>query len=125
MSRSKADSRLTPGLRRWLSHLRRCAREGTTVRAYAKHHGLSEFALYTAARELRAKGALPAAKRAGQGRAKASGSDPPVAARRSGFVEVLATEREPGAAWRARLPNGVVLEGTAELAAVVEALRQL
>ena len=123
MGRSKTRARLTPGQRRWLSHLRRCTREGGTVRAYAKRHRLSEWALYTATRELRAKGVLAPAKRSARS---------PRKPRRSGlhpqrFVEVKATQPEAAASgrWRARLPNGVVVEGTMELAAVVETLARL
>jgi len=124
MSRSKAEAKLTPAQRRWLLHLRRCAHEGQTVRAYAKRHRLSEWALYTATRELRAKGVLAPAKRSPKApRRPRRASSPP-----QRFVEVKATVPEAsasGARWRARLPNGVVLEGTTELAAVVETLARL
>lgn len=124
MDRSKAERSLTPAQRRWLSHLRRCAREGDTVRGYAKRHGLSEFALYTATRELRAKGALPPAKRG----AKAASKRRRGAAHPERFVEVKATRSElpvSGSPWRARLPNGVMLEGSSPLGPVVEALARL
>ena len=114
---------LTPRQREWLEHLRACARRGETVRAYAKRLRLSEQALYQAAKELRRKGVLPAPKRASkQGAAKGTGS-----AERRRFVEVAAAPagREPAAAWRARLPNGVVIEGTRGLGDVVEALSRL
>jgi hypothetical protein len=124
MGRSKVDSDLTPALRRWLPHLRRCAREGGTIRAYAKRHGLSEWALYTAKRELRAKGVLPPAKREARAVNKRRGRAP----KPPQFIEVKA-ERPVVAsyetAWRARLPNGVVVEGNSPLGPVVAALAQL
>ena len=123
MGRTKGEAKLTPGQRRWLSHLRQCAQDGGTVRAYAKRHRLSEWALYTATRELRAKGVLPPAKRRAQTRSKRRAVSPPPR-----FVEVKATRPEASVretAWRARLPNGVVLEGSSPLGPVVEALSRL
>lgn len=123
MGRGKSVAALTPRQREWLEHLRACARQGETVRAYAKRLRLSEQALYQASKELRRKGVLPAPKRASKKRAaKGTGS-----VERRRFVEVAAAPaaREPEAAWRARLPNGVVIEGTWGLGDVVEALSRL
>ena len=124
MGRSKVDTDLTPALRRWLSHLRRCAREGGTIRAYAKRHRLSEWALYTAKRELRSKGVLPPAKREARAVSKRRGRAP----KPPRFIEVKAERPVVSSyetAWRARLPNGVVVEGNSPLGPVVAALAQL
>jgi hypothetical protein len=91
------------------------------VRAYAKRHRLSEQAMYQAAKDLRQRGVLPAVSR--QRPSKASPRLPE-------FVKVSpeAGERTVGTvrAWRARLPNGVVLEGTEVLgSALLEALAGL
>jgi len=117
-------SGLTPRQREWLGHLRKASSAGESVRAYAKRRGLSEQALYQAAKELRRKGVLAPTGRASR----------EVVARRAAvaparFVEVKATwPAAPVAmpsAWRARLPNGVVIEGTGELGDVLEALQRL
>jgi len=123
MGREKSVAALTLRQRKALEHLQASARQGDTVRAYAKRRGLSESTLYQAAKELRRKGVLPPAKRS-------SKTDAPkwkLAVRRPRFVEVTAApiSAEPPAAWRARLPNGVVIEGTTELGSVVEALSRL
>jgi len=93
------------------------------VRGYAARRGLSEHAMYQAAKVLRAKGVLGAAA---DREAKQS-----VERRRAGrprFVELkVAPERAGDRAgpWRARLPNGVVIEGEGELAGTLEALGRL
>ena len=112
-------STLTKRQEWWLSHLRRAAQAGETVRAYAKRHRLSEAGMYQAAKELRRRGALaPAAPRAER---KA------VATPR--FVEVrpkpAASELREPAGWRARLPNGVVVEGSGDALRLLEALHRL
>ncbi|MCP5057487.1 MAG: hypothetical protein GY937_12295 [bacterium] len=124
MGRSKAERNLTPTQRRWLSHLRRCAREGETVRGYAKRHRLSEYTLYTATRDLRAKGVLPPAKRGARTPRKRQRES----AHPQRFIEVKAARSGlplSGSPWRARLPNGVMLEGSSPLGPVVEALARL
>jgi len=117
-------SELTALQRQGLERLEACAREGLTIRAFARRRRLSEQSLYQVAKVLRRKGVLPPASRGGS---KAS-STRREAAPKPRFVQVLAAEAttpEPAAAWRARLPNGVVLEGTSDLARVVEALAKL
>jgi hypothetical protein len=93
------------------------------VRAYARRHGLSEHALYQAAKELRRKGALPPS-----GRSAKAPVGPRTAAARARFVEVRATGSvalEGPSGWRARLPNGVVIEGTGGLSGALAALSRL
>lgn len=100
----KEAKRLTPRQREWQGHLRAAARGGETVRAYAKRHRLSEHAMYSAAKELRQRGLLPEVQRRRAPKA------------RPGFVKVSLASNTGSAGtartWRARLPNGVVLEGT-------------
>lgn len=111
----KRSTGLTLRQREWLGHLQACRRSGETIRAYAKRHRLSEQAMYQASRNLRQRGALPAAR----GRRSEKN--------RPGFVKVSRAERPGGmSAWRARLPNGVVLEGSGALGReLVEALAGL
>ena len=115
MSKAKGNQRaagdLTSRQREWLTHLQRCEASGETKQAYAKRHRLSVQALYSAAKDLRRRGALPPAGRA---------------ARTVSFVRVSAPVSAPGA-WQVRFANGAVLEGanalTSEsLTALVEAL---
>jgi hypothetical protein len=85
--------------------------------------GLSEHALYQAAKELRRKGVL-----APSGRAAKVPAAVRTAGTRARFVEVRATQAVPtGApsAWRARLVNGVVIEGTGDLGGALAALARL
>lgn len=112
-----------------LKRLEACAREGLTIRAYAKRQRLSEQQLYQMAKVLRAKGVLAPSRRGGK----------PVAARvlaerRARFVEVQTHGLGPASsdgvdtapsAWRARLPNGVVLEGSTDLCRVIDVLAKL
>ncbi len=109
-----------------LERLAACAREGLTIRAYAKREGLSEQQLYQMGKVLRAKGVLGPSRRVGKPELPRV-----VAERTSRFVEVQASavarassEAFP-AGWCARLPNGVVLEGSTDLAQVIEALAKL
>jgi len=117
------DVELTRAQKTWLRHLRKAAQGGETVRGYAARHGLSEHAMYQAAKVLRAKGVLGAAS---DREAKQT-----IARRRAvrpRFVELkVAPERtvDRAGAWRARLPNGVVIEGEGELAGALEALGRL
>jgi DNA-binding Lrp family transcriptional regulator len=120
----KRASDLTPRQREWLDHLRRAGRAGESVRAYAKRHGLSELALYQATKALRRKGVL-----APTGRVSRKVAAPGAAVVPARFVEVQATRPagpvEMPRPWRARLPNGVVIEGAGELGGVLEALHRL
>jgi hypothetical protein len=98
---AKRSSGLTPRQQEWRRHLGACTQRGETVRAYAKQHGLSEHAMYQAAKELRQRGLLPASRRRRSGAKKPS------------FVKVSPAVRSMSSGtWRARLPNGIVLEGS-------------
>ena len=98
---TKRSGGLTPRQREWRRHLAACARSGETVRGYAKRHGFSEQAMYQASKELRQRGVLPASRRS-----RSAGNKP-------SFVKVSPAVRSTGSgSWRARLPNGVVLEGS-------------
>ncbi len=104
---AKGEAALTPRKREWLRRLRSCASRGQTMRAYAKQHGISEHALYQAAKELRGLGVrMPDSRRR---RAKKPAT----------FVRVTPIASSIGSiatsAWRVRLPNGVVLEGSDRL----------
>ena len=114
MGRNRSKG-LTARQQEWLGHLEACARSGETVRGYAKRHELSEHAMYQAAKDLRQRGLLPASPR---GRSKA---------KKSAFVKVSpGTRSTPSRTWRARLPNGVVLEGSGAVGReLVEALAAL
>lgn len=106
---------LTARQREWLGHLRRASSGRMTVRAYARRHRLSANALYQAARALRRKGAWTPSRRAEKTQAR--------------FVEVRATAAAPAveapSPWRARLPNGVVIEGAGDLAGALAMLAAL
>jgi hypothetical protein len=117
-------SELTALQRQGLERLEACAREGLTIRAFARRRRLSEQSLYQVAKVLRRKGVLPPVSR--------GGSKPSPRRRKAApkprFVQVQAAETttpEPAAVWRAQFPNGVVLEGSSDLARVVEALAKL
>jgi len=122
MGKQRASG-LTPRQREWLGHLRKASSAGESVRAYAKRLGPSEQALYQAAKDLRRKGVL-----APTGRASRKVAAPRAAVVPARFVEVRAIRgaaAEGPSAWRARLPNGVVIEATGELGGVLEALHRL
>jgi len=125
MSAGTKRSELTALQRQGFERLEACAREGMTIRAYAKRDRLSEQQLYQMAKVLRLKGVLPPATRGGRR------PEAPRAVRKPRFVEVQASAvtRAPSeafpAGWCARLPNGVVLEGSTDLAQVIEALAKL
>jgi hypothetical protein len=112
-----AEAALTPRQREWLRHLRTCSRSGETMRGYAKRHGFSEHGMYQAAKGLRQRGVLPPVSRRRRSEAK----------RPTTFVKVSPAVSAIGSsAWRVRLPNGVVLEGTESLgSAWLEALARL
>ena len=111
----KRSSGLTPRQQEWRGHLEACARSGETVRGYAKRLELPESAMYQAAKDLRRRGVLP--KRA---RSRSKTKSP-------AFVKVSAAVPAPSSGtWRARLPNGVVLEGSEGLGPkLLEALAAL
>ena len=106
----KKSPELTAGQAAWLKHLEMCAGRGESMSAYAARKGLSLGGMYEAARTLRRKGAWPASTAAG------SQKD-------SAFVRL--NPQAPAAAapiWRARLPNGVVIEGSGAVGADLLAL---
>ena len=126
MGEGTKRSALTPLQRAGLEQLEACAREGVTIRAYARRRGLSAQKLYQLAKVLRRKGVLPPVPRGGR---KAE-PQRVRAVRKPRFIEVrtIGTEEssEPASSgWRARLPNGVVLEGSTDLERVVAALAKL
>lgn len=124
MVKAVKRSELTALQRQGLEQLEACAREGLTIRAFARRQRLSEQKLYQVGKVLRRKGVLPPASRGGSRPSSARGE----AAPKPRFMQVEAVETtapESAAAWRARLPNGVVLEGRSDLARVVEALAKL
>jgi hypothetical protein len=97
---------LTQSQGRWLRHLERCAARGEAMSVYASRQGLSLGAMYEAARTLRRKGAWPGARPPERRRPLRTTE------RDAGFVRIsTAFPRSDGPSWRARLPNGVVLEG--------------
>jgi hypothetical protein len=112
---AKGEAALTPRQRKWLHHLRVCSSRGESMRAYAKQHRLSQDAFYQAVKDLRQRGVLaPAQPRRS-------------AAKRPTFVRVApAASSIASSAWRVRLPNGVVLEGSDRLGTEwLEALARL
>jgi hypothetical protein len=129
MSEGAKRGELTELQERGLKRLGACAREGLTIRAYAKRERLSEQQLYQMAKVLRSKGVLAPSSRSGK-------PEPPRvrAERRPRFVKVqmhavTRVSSDPvdtaPSTWRARLPNGVVLEGSADLVVALEALAKL
>jgi hypothetical protein len=128
MGRGTKRSELTPLQRAGLEHLKACAAEGVTIQAYARRRQLPVQRLYQVAKVLRRKGRLPASPR--RGRAKTL-PHRVRAVRKPRFVEVLssavtlASSDSAPASWRARLPNGVVIEGSSDLGSVVGALAKL
>ncbi len=85
------------------------------MRGYAKRLELSESAMYQAAKDLRRRGVLP---KSAHSRSNAE---------KSSFVKVSGALHAPSSgAWRVRLPNGVVLEGSEGLGPkLLEALAAL
>ena len=123
MGQEKKRSELTTLQRQGLEQLEACAREGTTIRAFAKRHRLSEQQLYQMSKLLRRKGLLPPTTRG----SRRAGPPRQRAVRKPRFVEVqtVAPSSTSSSTWRAQLPNGVVLEGSSDLDRVVEALSRL
>ena len=127
MGEGTKRSELTALQRQGLERLEACAREGLTIRAFAKRRRLSEQQLYQLAKVLRRKGLLPPAAHGGR-RVEAPRR---LAVRKPRFVEVRAVATHvpappsSSAAWRAKLPNGVVLEGRCDLGHAVALLAKL
>lgn len=128
MGEGTRRSELTALQRQGLERLEACAREGLTIRAFAKRRRLSERQLYQLAKVLRRKGLLPPAARGGW-RVEAPRE---LAVRKPRFVEVRTGAAHPApalpsssATWRAELPNGVVLEGRCDLGHAVALLAKL
>ncbi len=125
MGEGTKRSELTALQQQGLERLEACAREGLTIRAFAKRRRLSEQQLYQLAKVLRRKGLLPPAARGG----RRVETPRQLAVRKPRFVEVragaCAAPPSSSATWRAELPNGVVLEGSSDLDRVVEALARL
>ena len=128
MGQGTKRSELTTLQRQGLKHLEACAREGVTIRGYARRRRLSEQQLYQLAKVLRRKGVLPRATHGGRKPAPARRR----AVRKPRFVEVRASTAKTdtsltaaSSTWRARLPNGVVLEGATDLGVAIAALAKL
>jgi len=106
---AKSDTGLTAQQRRWLKHLREWKRSGGTLKSYAAREGLSAQSLYQAACALRKRGMwteLAGASRCAYVPAEAG----------RGFERVeLASEARAVCSWRARLPNGVLVEAAGDL----------
>ena len=126
MGDERKRGRLASLQQRGLMQLEACAREGLTIRAYAKREGLSEQQLYQIGKVLRSKGLLAPSRHGGKPRSPRVRAE-----RKSRFVELQARaltqasfECAPST-WRARLPNGVMLEGNTGLEVVIEALAKL
>lgn len=103
-SRSPAATKpLTERQQSWLKHINACRAEGGSMRAYARAHGLSVAALYTAQHDLIRRGALK----------RSDASD-----RAATFVPVRVHSPVPTPVpksvpipmMRIVLPNGVVIE---------------
>lgn len=93
---SHSGARARPREQFWLGHIRACRKQALSLSDYAKAHGLSLSALYTAHATLKRRGVL--------------GSPPASAAT---FVPVRLAPA--GAAYRVHLPNGVVVEVAASV----------
>jgi hypothetical protein len=104
-TKEPSEARLTVRQREWLGHLRAAERAGETIKAYAAQQGLSVQSLYQAGKRLRRRGVIEPRVRRGR----------PLSA--TGFVRVepKPVRREIGAAWRIRLPSGVIFECSAPL----------
>ena len=99
-NRSPAATKpLTDRQQSWLKHINACRAEGGSMRAYARAHGLSVAALYTAQHDLIRRGALK----------RSDASD-----RAATFVPVRVhspvSTPVPIPMMRIVLPNGVVIE---------------
>lgn len=103
---SNAEAKLTARQREWLEHLRACRDANETVQAYARRRGISAGSLYQAASVLRRLGVLAAGTRISESGTTRRAPPRFVALRRAARTEGTAPS------WRARLANGVVLEGS-------------
>ena len=104
---------LSPTLTKWLAEIHACDRSGEALKAYAARKGLSVHTLYQARKVLRKQGVLaPHSRPRPKGAEKlprvARGSTPR-------FVQAVQRPelREPGVAWRLRLPSGLIFESHA------------
>ncbi len=108
---------LSARLRGQLAHIRACEASGEALKQYAERKGLSIHSLYQAKKMLRKKGALAPARKL---RAASRGGSSRRKARSRHFVEAVpaihagATPARE-AAWRVRLPGGVVFESSTPL----------
>lgn len=99
-TRNSRRAGLTERQRYWLKHLRACEASGESVKSYATKHGLSAYALYDVRKRVKAL-AQPAS----------TPSASPVS-----FAKVRASIRPAREGrWKARFPNGTVLEWDAPL----------
>lgn len=104
---------LSPTLTKWLAEIHACDRSGEALKAYAARKGLSVHTLYQARKVLRKQGVLAPRIRAQAKRTEKSprverGSIPR-------FVQAVQRPevRDPGLAWRLRLPSGLIFESHA------------
>ena len=97
-------------LRSRLAEIDACEKSGESLKGYAERRGLSVHMLYQAKKIARQQGLLPPYR---------SGKPVPVRSkekRAPRFVEaVVATVRQPPAAWRLRFAGGEVLESSTAL----------
>ena len=89
---------LTKRQRFWLSHLEAYSQRGGSLRAYAREHGLSHAALYTAKSDLKRRGAW-----LGAGTSTSVAPAPKL-------LPVRITTPAPTAMFRVLLPNGTAVE---------------
>lgn len=98
---SPLTAHLTERQQYWLNHLRACDRSGQTTIDYAREHGVSVRAMYSARKALVKKGTLPPAP--------SSLFQP---------VQVVSTPDPREGQWQIQLPNGstVSFAGTIDAA---------
>ena len=104
---------LSPALTKWLAEIQACERSGEALKAYAARKGLSVHTLYQARKVLRKKGVL-----APHGRPRPTGAGKLPRVERESiprFVQAVQRSdvRDPGLAWRLRLPSGLIFESHA------------
>lgn len=107
-SASSASQTLTAGQRQWLGHLRACEAQGCSSAAYAREHGLSVRALYTARKELTLRGVFNAGRR--RHRAVSQSPVTLIPIQMSGSAPVSTSSVNAGCVLRVLLPTGVVIE---------------
>ncbi len=116
----------SPILRKRLAVIRACEQSGESLKDYAARQGLSVHVLYQAKKVARQQGLLAPHRAEPVKRARSK------ARPRPRFVDAVRRDeaQASGAAWRLRLPTGVVFEsGTSltpeEIIKLVDALRTL